>query len=409
MPFLPEANAALEDRRSPAERTLQNRCIVNKGSRTSSTFRFRKALSPCNWSAISNSPASPDQPFAASMPELIDRPMSKPSQKTSSRAKAPEAAPIDPLALPVTRDDVILGYRMIFGRDPESEVAINYHIGQHADVGAMRDMLIAHSQFRTTASGPRVDRGKWVMTEIFGAMRMWVDLHDIGVSRGCILGDWEQAETRYMREKIGLGDTVIDIGANIGWFSLLAAARCGDSGHVHAFEPHPVIARYLNRSIHDSRVDNRVTLHQLALDEKRGEAVLGARANTNNPGHNWLLGAHEKSDAQFDRHKVATARLDDLLPDATPAIIKIDVEGAEARVMRGARDLLRRAKPLVLSELFPEQLKAVSGVTASDFIGEMAQLGYQCWELGHAGPTRKLKDFPDNASASYVSVVFEPA
>jgi FkbM family methyltransferase len=343
------------------------------------------------------------------MPEPIGKPMSKSSQKISAKVPAPYVAPVDPLALPVTRDDVIFGYRMIFGRDPESEVAINYHIGQHADVGAMRDMLIAHSQFRTTASGPRVDRGKWVMTEVFGDMRMWVDLHDIGVSRGCILGDWEQPESRYMREKIGLGDTVIDIGANIGWFTLLAAARCGDSGHVHAFEPHPVIARYLNRSVQDSRIDSRVTLHQLALDEKRGEAVLGARANTNNPGHNWLLGNHEKSDTQFDRHKVATARLDDLLPDVSPTVIKIDVEGAEARVMRGAREMLRRARPLVLSELFPEQLKAVSGVTVADFIGEMAQLGYRCRELGQAGPTHTLTDFPANASASYISVVFEPA
>jgi FkbM family methyltransferase len=343
------------------------------------------------------------------MPEPIGKPLSKPSKKTTAHAAAPQAASVDPLALPVTREDVILGYRMIFGRDPESEVAINYHIGQHPDVGAMRDMLIAHSQFRTTASGPRVDRGKWVMTEVFGDLRMWVDLHDIGVSRGCILGDWEQPESRYMREKVGLGDTVIDIGANIGWFTLLAAARCGDSGHVHAFEPHPVIARYLNRSIHDSRIDDRVTVHRLALDEKKGEAVLGARTDTNNPGHNWLLGAQEKGDVQFDRHKVTTARLDDLLPDSSPTVIKIDVEGAEARVMRGAREMLRRARPLVLSELFPEQLKAVSGVTASDFIGEMAQLGYQCWELGQSGPTRKLTDFPDNASASYISVVFEPA
>lgn len=350
----------------------------------------------------------PNSQISAGMSEQIDQLMSKSFQQISAKIASPNTALIDPLALPVTRDDVIFGYRMIFGRDPESEIAINYHVAQHTNVGEMRDVLIAHSQFRTTASGPRVDRGKWVMTEVFSDLRMWVDLHDIGVSRGCILGNWEQPESRYMREKIALGDTVIDIGANVGWFTLLAASRCGDSGHVHAFEPHPTISGYLNRSIHDSRMDGRITLHRVGLDEKNGRAVLGAPTNTNNPGHNWLLDAKEQGDSQFDHHEISTVQLDECLPNILPSVIKIDVEGAEARVMRGARNLLRRAKPLVLSKLFPEQLKAVSGVTTAEFISEMAQLGYQCSELGQNGPAGKLTDFPANVSKSHISVVFEP-
>jgi FkbM family methyltransferase len=338
--------------------------------------------------------------------------MAKNPKEPSMTSSGPrsEGAPVsaDPLSAPVTRDDVIYGYRMLFGRDPESEMAIRHHLSAHADVGALRDMLIAHSQFRASASGPRMERSKWVMTEIFGGCRLWLDLHDVGVSRGCLLGQWEESETRLMRAGVRKGDTVFDIGANIGWFTLLAATRCGVTGHVHAFEPHPVISRYLRRSVVDSHLDPIVTVHELALDEADGQATLGAEVNTANPGHNHFLADSEQNAAGFERHLVARRRLDDLLPEAVPQFIKMDVEGAEMRVLRGARALLKRARPRILSELFPEQLASVSGATAADFIAEMAKLGYGCWELGPRGLMGRLDDFPTNAAAPYVSVVFDP-
>lgn len=314
----------------------------------------------------------------------------------------------DPLARAVTRDDVIYGYRMFFGRDPESEMAIRHHLSAHANVGAMRDAFIAHSQFRAAATGPRVDSGKWVMAEVFDGCRLWLDLHDVGVSRGCLLGDWEEAETRFVRSVLRPGDTVIDIGANIGWFTLLAASRCGPNGRVHAFEPHPRIARYLRRSVFDSRVDDRVRVHELALDTASGSVTLGSSVNTTNPGHNWLVDDDRRPDAQLECFTVARARLDDILPGVLPRLIKIDIEGAEARALNGAREMLRQGRPTLLCELFPEQLASVSGVSAAAFIHDMAELGFACRRLRLSGPGEEITDFPGDAPAPYVSVVFVP-
>ena len=80
---------------------------------------------------------------------------------------------------------------------------------------------------------------KWVCTELRDGLKLWVDLADIGVSAGCLLNDWEPSTTAFILAALGPGDVFVDVGANIGWFTILAAHRVGVSGHVWAFEPRP--------------------------------------------------------------------------------------------------------------------------------------------------------------------------
>jgi hypothetical protein len=96
-----------------------------------------------------------------------------------------------------------------------------------------------------------------------------------------------------------------------------------------------------------------------------------------------------------------------LFPELAPDLVKIDVEGAEPRVMRGARNLLQRKHPAILSELFPEQLHAVSKTTCAQYIAQMESYGYSCYLLEDGIPTRKLKDFPPTTTKELESVVFE--
>ena len=88
------------------------------------------------------------------------------------------------------------------------------------------------------------------------------------------------------------------------------------------------------------------------------------------------------------------------------ALIKIDVEGAEPQAMRGAERLLREDRPVILSELHPYQLQAVSGVDAEAYLEQMRRLGYRCCALDGGGAIgSELRAVPEGEVSS---VVFLP-
>lgn len=233
----------------------------------------------------------------------------------------------------------------------------------------------------------------------------WVDLHDRYVSQGCFDNNWEPNETEYFISKICSGSTVFDIGANIGWFTLVAAKHVGVNGRVHSFEPRPETLRMLKRTIGDNRLQDRVTVWPFALADQPGKLKLVWGKGTDNPGGSFIIDESMVVHGQ-ESALVNIAVLDDLLPDVVPDLIKIDVEGAEPRVFRGAKKALAR-KPSILSELHPAQLSKVSGVTSSQYIDQMADFGYRCYLLENGRPTRAVKDFPRDINSDLVSVVFE--
>lgn len=245
---------------------------------------------------------------------------------------------------------------------------------------------------------------------------MWVDMDDQEVSRGCLEDAWEPEETQFFRSRLQAGDIVLDIGANIGWYSLAGAREIGSSGWIHAFEPRPETVRMLRRTVACNGLEDRVRIWDVALDERPGLARLWWEPECRNPGHSYLSAGTEDGkpspgadEALGPREsaRVRTVPLDELMPEVAPDFVKIDVEGAEPRVVAGAYRALRRRQPTVLSELYPEQLARVSGSSAAAYITQMAELGYRCFLLESGKPGRRLSDFPSDAADELVSVVFE--
>ncbi len=148
---------------------------------------------------------------------------------------------------------------------------------------------------------------------------------------GCWLGSYELEKQQQFSDTVKPGDVVFDVGANVGFYTLLSSVLAGESGKVVSFEPSPRNFGFLTRHVQINAMSN-VTLYQAAVADEPGEAMFDfADSNAKS----------RLSDA--GTHKVRLVSLDDLFARGEvprPNLIKIDVEGAEARVLRGARALL---------------------------------------------------------------------
>src|SRR6185437_1404851 len=170
----------------------------------------------------------------------------------------------------------------------------------------------------------------------------------------------------------------LDVGANIGLHTLAVARHLADGGAVVAFEPHPTNHRLLVHNLEQNRL-RHVVAENLGLAEAPATLTGTARSD----GGNWSLAS--RGDHRFE---VRLVRLDDYLRDQpVPRIdlMKIDVEGAEVRVLRGARKTIERFLPLIVFEVCPAWLTKMDSSPAELFT-ELVGHGYTI----HPLPTRKL-------------------
>lgn len=166
-------------------------------------------------------------------------------------------------------------------------------------------------------------------------------------------GYFELASERFVAKTLQGGDWFIDVGANIGLFSLIAAGRCGPFGRVFAFEPNPGIARLLRESATLNWCHDRIIVTQIAISDVAGTMqlqILHGRA-----GDTRIIRRDSVSDGEADSAypktrqyipdekilDIETNTLDALFSIDVPIkILKIDVEGHEAHILSGARRLL---------------------------------------------------------------------
>jgi FkbM family methyltransferase len=215
------------------------------------------------------------------------------------------------------------------------------------------------------------------------SFRLKVDLSD-WLGRHCfVTGEYEAATTRVVVALLKPGGRVVDVGANVGYFSLLAARCVGALGHVLAFEPVPVVREHLLENIKLNGFAN-CEVRSEALCDRSGETVNFYEGPRNHRGVSSLR-ALSDSDAV---HTVRTMRLDDLPPGQKPiALIKIDVEGAELLALYGMRQSLERDRPDLIIEVTDSFLSQM-GHSAQMLCHFLKNLGYQMYEIGNDGLTR---------------------
>jgi FkbM family methyltransferase len=207
--------------------------------------------------------------------------------------------------------------------------------------------------------------------------KLYVRLDDWAIGgRIALKRSYEAHVTGVMRSLLSPGMVVVDIGANIGYYSLLAASRVGDNGKVIAFEPGAENAALLTRSTQANGFDN-VVVHPYAVSD--ADEIVGFNMDDSNgqikPGDpaDW---ACQVQTIILDRFLAAEPRID---------LIKMDIEGAEGRALRGMQQLIRQHHPIIFTEFNPTSLPIVSEITPADYLNLLRAPGYDLFVLHRTG------------------------
>jgi FkbM family methyltransferase len=164
-----------------------------------------------------------------------------------------------------------------------------------------------------------------------------------------LIGTYERHITRQMRRFLAPGDCFVDVGAHVGYMSLIAGRCIGRNGRIVCFEANPKLVQALRRNTAQSASGN-VVIHQVAASEKPGSVTFATFSSCSTVGR-----VHDASTPDDAELVTVEARpLDALLDEPgfrPPRFVKIDVEGFELQVLRGARAMLSTYRPVVAAEL----------------------------------------------------------
>lgn len=193
-----------------------------------------------------------------------------------------------------------------------------------------------------------------------------------------VFGVWEPDISHWLAEHLRPGDVVVDIGANIGYFSLLAATRVGPTGRVLAFEPVPSIADMLTSNVRRNNLP--IDVRRVVVGDAPGSTEIFRSAGTNIGRSGTSGGAGTVSEGSVPVVRAAEAIEEELWPRIR--FIKVDVEGDERRVLRGLEPVLRALSPgaAVFVEVTPADLEA-RGETADELMTTMRRLGFDAFAV----------------------------
>jgi FkbM family methyltransferase len=196
----------------------------------------------------------------------------------------------------------------------------------------------------------------------------------------------ERRELATIRSLIRPGMVIAEVGANVGFYTLEMARCVGPHGRILAFEPDPLTFRLLQERIHHRAVEN-VEPYQLGVSDTSGRARL--YCNAYNRSDNRLTPSHTESHVEVC--EVDVCRLDDFLSGRHIHIdaLKIDVQGNEDQVLRGAEATLRGGVRWIWIEFSPTHLRG-SGTDPEHFLRKLNGLGMDLFEVKQQGQLEPL-------------------
>jgi len=259
-------------------------------------------------------------------------------------------------------NDILYAYRLLLGREPDAA-----GLAHHRSV-ISHERISAEELARTfIASREFAERNQDAPVEVVvGEFAVFVRPEDQDVGRAIRTnGQYEPHVTAAIREILKARGTFVDVGANIGFFTQLAASIVGREGHVFAIEPMDKNVQLIYRSLVRNGFDH-VEVHACAASDRVGLVSIATGPRTSNA---QIVDA---SRAQGASLLTQAKRLDDLTSHLTRVdLVKFDIEGYELLAWRGFRAGLAEHRPIVLTEFHPYCMRTYVGVDPQEYLDEL--------------------------------------
>lgn len=264
--------------------------------------------------------------------------------------------------------DVYFCFRLLLGRNPSKEEWKGHSSLAGSNIQNLVKMYLTSAEFNNRGILNDTDDLQKVAIDNF---EMFVSLSDLNVGKPIYTNKMYEPEvTKVLKSKLKKGMCFIDIGANIGYFSMLAASLTGPEGHVYSFEPFESNIKLLHLNATLNKFNVKIYPFALANEEK-----LWSYGYSGSNGNIVEIGANAAS--ILSNKVVYSTKLDNYINEFKKVdIIKIDIEGAEYLAINGAKNLIKKYHPIIISEFYPAALNAVSHITGQEYLNYLIEQGY---------------------------------
>lgn len=198
---------------------------------------------------------------------------------------------------------------------------------------------------------------------------MYIRKDDVGLSRQLLLrGKRETLATEYFLSDMEDGMTFLEIGANLGYYTIMELVNCKNS-KVIAFEPNPDNFEVLEKNLVVNKVQHRVKLYNKAISNSKGKSTFYITEHSN-------AGSFVRQENYVEKIEVDTVKLDDVITEKVD-YLRMDTEGYEYHILQGAKKLLKSkyAPRKLFIEIHPKALKRF-GITMDGFLNYLLSYGY---------------------------------
>lgn len=225
-----------------------------------------------------------------------------------------------------------------------------------------------------------------VLFETSHNFKLYIDLRQYHIAFGIMRGEYEKFDIGLMKAIVPDDGHFIDVGGNVGYYSLCVAARPAFKGKVLAFEPLRKFWNLFDRSIKENDLGDRVTVRELALADVPGELHLSDTEEAINAGATRLIAniAAGQNAGRVTQVETLDRAVDGLRPDA----VKVDIQGAEGLFLKGATQTIAAHKPTLLMEINRDMLAILSRMTPGAVHQHLSDLGYNVWSSSGGSLTR---------------------
>lgn len=199
---------------------------------------------------------------------------------------------------------------------------------------------LAHSAPKWLISTPK----KSGVIQLSNGLKLWIDPeNDDGVERSLYYtGSYETGTLEFIKNNLKKGECFVDVGANIGLMSLHAAKVIGSQGKVYSFEPHPNTVKILRFNVSLNSIEN-IDVLEKGVGSQSGNAIIYDRWDVNRGGASLF-----SSNLEQEGFEIQVVTLDEVFGETKISMIKIDVEGFELEVLKGAERILSSENPPIL-------------------------------------------------------------